>query len=263
MAQLHELLAVEKGLLTQLSVLTADTAGKFQKEQFFKGHNKTLKMIADSPENQALEVSNTEFKALPTTVVETLEYYAEHWAKAEDIIFRKNKTNQSAASDLYFGGAVIAREVPVDELLGLEVRLTNLRGMLTQMPTLDASKVWDADTSTGRTAWKARNPDVTTKTEKKTTPVVLYEATDKHPAQIKEINQDVVVGTNTTISYSGAATSLQKAQVLRNVDELIGEVKKARMRANTSVAVEDSIGDTLISRILAPLNEQSTNVGVR
>lgn len=220
-------------------------------------------MIADSPENKALEDSNTESKALPTTVVETLEYYAEHWVKAEDIIFRKNKTNQSAVSDLHFNGEILVKDVPVDELLGLEVRLTNLRGMLTQMPALDASKVWEPDSSTGCLAWKARNPDVTTKTEKKTTPVVLYEATDKHPAQIKEINQDVVVGTNTTINYSGAATSLQKAQVLRNVDELIGEVKKARMRANTSVAVEDSIGSALISRILTPLNEASTNVGNR
>jgi len=263
MTQLHELLAVEKGLLSQLSVLTQETIGKFQKEQFFKGHNKTLKMIAEGPENKALEDSNSEFKALPTTVVETLDYYSEHWVKAEDIIFRKNKTNQSAASDLYFNGEIIARDVPVDELLGLEVRLTSLRGMLAQMPTLDASKVWDGDTSTGRTAWKARNPDITTKTEKKTTPVVLYDATDKHPAQIKEITQDVVVGTNTTINYSGAATSLQKAQVLRNVDELIGEVKRARMRANTSVAVEDSIGGVLISRILAPLNEPSSNVGTR
>ena len=57
--------------------------------------------------------------------------------------------------------------------------------------------------------WVGTNPEVTTKQEKIISPVVLYEATDKHPAQIKEISKDIVVGSFTKTVSSGAITSRQ------------------------------------------------------
>ena len=47
------------------------------------------------------------------------------------------------------------------------------------------------------------------------------------------VEKDVVVGTFTNIKLSGAATTLQKAQAIELVDDLIAATKQARMRANT------------------------------
>ena len=62
MAQLHEILCVEKTKTSQANKLLEETQSKFKKEHFFQGHVKTLKMIVDSPENEALEDANRDIK---------------------------------------------------------------------------------------------------------------------------------------------------------------------------------------------------------
>ena len=142
--ELHEILAVSGTKTAAANKLLEETASKFKKEHFFQGHVKTLKMIADSPENTALEEANRDIKELPTTVVETLAYALSFWANAEDIIYAKDKTNQKACADLLYNGEVVAADVPVEHLLGLQVNLLSLRKVLAEMPTLDASKEWKA-----------------------------------------------------------------------------------------------------------------------
>ena len=250
MTKLHELLAVEKTRTAQATRLLQETQAKFGKEQYFSGHVKTLRMLADSPENAALEAAARDEKALPTTVVETLQYALNFWAQAEDVIFAKNLTNQSANSDLLFRGAVLVPNVPVDELLGLENRLETLRNVIGATPTLDASKEW-SPASSGRTgAYDADSTEVTSKTEKVMTAVVLYEATDKHPAQIERVTGDKVVGTFTRKVTSGAATTKQKADAIAIIDELLVETKQARQRANSVEASTDRIGSTITDLIL-------------
>ena len=208
-------------------------------------------MIKDGPENDALEKSGGDNRDVVTTVGETLGYLFEHWEKFEDTQFKKNITNQKATASLNIGEVGIA-EVPVDELMGLETRLTKLREIFHQIPTLDATKEWQKS-NVREGVWIASSPDVTTKTERIISPVVLYEATKEHPAQIEKVTRDEIVGTFTTVNFSGAATSLQKAMALRRIDELISEVKKARMRANSINVVDKKIGQVLADYLLEPL----------
>lgn len=250
MAKLHELLAIEKNRSNQANKLLEETGKKFQKEQFFSGHIKTLKMLVDSPENAAIEAAARDEKELPTTVPETLEYALKFWADAEDVTFQKNLTNQRANADLLFRGQVLVPNVPVDELLGLEVRLEILRRTIDHMPTLDASKAWEAANSGRSGEFVTTSAEVTSKTEKSMVPVVLYEATDKHPAQIERVTVDKVVGTFSRISTSGAATSKQKADAIAVLDDLLVEVKQARQRANSVEAATDRIGGKITSLIL-------------
>lgn len=249
--KLHEILAVEKTRTSAANKLMVETATKFQKSDMFSGHIKKLDMIEDNPQNAAISAAAYDSRELPTTVAETLEYALDTWAKAEDVIFTKNATNQVAVADLQFRGAIIATAVPVDELLGLEERITNLRKIMEFIPTLSAAVSWDKDTASGRLgAWRATHVEKTTKTEKVTVPVVLYEATDKHPAQVKESSTDKTVGTFTKINFSGAATSAQKAAVLVALDELLAEVKQARMRANSVDIVSRNIGKIITNIIM-------------
>ena len=213
MSKLHEILAVENTKKTALGKLIDDTKHKFGKFEFFQGLLKSLKMINESPENAALERSAAESRALPTTVHETLEYLMKYFSEYEDLQFQKNKTNQQAVADLMFRGELIHQGLPVDQLLGLEDRLTNLRKVADIMPTLPAAKEWEANDNGRKGEWKAVVQDRVVKTEKKTEAHVLYPATDKHPAQVEKFVRDVPVGEFIQINFCGAATSKQKAEV--------------------------------------------------
>lgn len=257
MTVLHELLAAEKTATNARDQLTKDTQDKFAKgDNYFAGFTKTLTLLGDDPSNSQIEAAARQDKELPTTVLTTLEYYLAFWAKAEDVLYRKNLTNTKAFATIEFRGKTIQENVPVDELMGLEARLGDLRKLATQIPTLDASKAWVQDTSAAQAGtWKTKTPGVTTKTEKITIPVVLYDATDKHPAQVKESTVDKIVGTFTQVHTSGATTAIQKANLLSVVDDLITAVKQARVRANAVPVIERDIGNTIVSLLMAPLYE--------
>lgn len=248
--RLHELLAIEKSSLSQSNVLMQETLQKFGKDHFFKGWIKRLKMIKDSPDNAALEQSAAEDREVPTTVYDTLKYVFDVWAKSEDVQMRKNLANQKASGELQLGSTTW--NLPVDELMGLENRLLKIRELFHAIPTLDATKTW-IPSAVKADVWQSAHPDVTTKTEKVTTAVVLYEATKEHPAQVKEVSRDDVVGAFTTTQFSGAISSIKKAEALSRIDQLIEEVKKARMRANCTEVPKESIGGALAEYILQPL----------
>jgi len=255
MGKLHELLAVEKTKLTAINHLIAETQNKFGKFDFFLGFTKSLSMIEETAQNTQIERAASEVRNMPTTVHETLEYVFKHWADTEDVLFQKNQTNRIAASTLNFRGEEIAKDVPVDELLGLESRLEVLRKVAQAMPTLPASQYWTADSQSGRKgSWRSTVPEIKTKTEKVMIPVVLYEATAQHPAQVKESTTDKTVGTFRTETTCGAATSAQKAEVITILDDLLAEVKKARMRANNVDHSKETIGAKLTKLIMAPFD---------
>ena len=259
MGRLHELLAVEKSKSAAVTKLITETFNKFGKFEYFQGHIRTLSMIEESPQNKALEAAAKEERKVPTTVHETLSYVMDFWKDSEDILFQKNVTNQGAVANILFKGDTLATDVPVDELLGLESRLETLRKLMDTMPTLSASVTWeDAYDLSGRKGyWKAIAPSVVVKTEKSSAPVILYEATKEHPAQVKEISVDKPTGTFTKLDFCGAASSSQKSEVIAIIDDLINEVKQARMRANSVEASTRKIGEDIIKLIMSPFNSQS------
>ncbi len=261
MSKLHELLAAEKTATNTRDQLTKDTENKFAKgENYFTGFTKILEMLGDDASNSKIEAAARQDKALPTTVVATLDYYLNQWSRTEDVLFQKNITNTTALADIEFRGNVIASNVPVDELMGLETRLSDLRKLATQIPTLDASREWELDSAAAQVGtWKSVMPQITTKTEKVVTPVVLYGATDKHPAQIEKVTTDKVVGTFTLSVISGATTAIQKANVMSVLDDLIIEVKKARTRANSVDVQVVQIGKTISDLIMGALTNAPAN----
>lgn len=253
MAKLHELLAAEKTVTAAWNTLYEETLKKFGNDHFFNGHSKSLKMIEDSPANEALELQAQDHKVVNTNVRDTLSYAFGLYLNAEQLQFQKNVTNASASADVQFRGEVVFHDLPVDQLLGLEARLGKIRQLYLAIPTLDASKSWTYDANSGN--WVA-DPEYTVKTEKIMVPVVLAEATDKHPAQVKESTRDNIIGKFTTVKRSGAVTALQKAEAIKIVDELLVEVKKARMRANETTVSNAEFGSKLIDLLMAPFKGQ-------
>lgn len=261
-AHLHELLAAEKTATNARDQLAKETLDKFNKgDSYFSGFTKTLDLHdGETPNKDQIESAARQDKALPTTVLTTLDYFFQFWSKAEDVLYSKNVTNTKAVADLVFRDKVIAEKVPVDELMGLEVRLTDLRKLATQIPTLDASKDWEVDTKAAQGGtWKGVHPIKTTRTEKITVPVVLYAATKEHPAQVKESNSDKVIGTFTQSVVSGSTTAIQKANMLSVLDDLIIATKQSRTRANSVEVQKVSIGKTITDLIMAPLLDAPIN----
>jgi hypothetical protein len=258
MTKLHELLAAEKTPLAAWHSVFEETLKKFGAEShYFSGYSKTLNMIEESAGNAATEAQAREEKPVTTTVYETLEYALDLYARVEDLQFQKNATNRLATGTVLFRGTPILTDLPVDELLGLESRLTKIRQLIAAVPTLDASKHWGMSVTAGPHVWVTRHPEETVKTEKQVIPVILHAATKEHPAQVQPIQKDVVVGKFVTIKRSGAATSLQKAEALKRIDELMVEIKQARMRANETIVFSETIAETLVPLLLEPFMSTS------
>lgn len=253
MAKLHELLAAEKTPTGAWNQLLADTLKKFgNPDQFYSGYSKSLSMIEESPSNAAVEAQAREEKPVITTVHDTLEYALDIFARAEDLQYQKNATNRKATGTVMWEGRPLLVDMPVDELLGLEARLTKIRELFAAMPTVDASKHWQPSPQ-GERVFELTFPEETTKTEKSVVPITLKEATKEHPAQVQVVTRDAVVGKYTTIKRTGAATALQKAEAIKRVDNLLVEIKQARMRANETEAVSDKVASKLVNLLLEPL----------
>lgn len=250
MSLLHEILAVESIRTKQFEALLEDAKRKFQKSsEYFTGYDKNLTLIADSPEKEAIERSSSESKSLPTTVYDTLDYLFNAFNVAEDVHFQKAVTNQLARADIITAdGVMIATDVPTDELLSLEKRLKVIRDLALTIPTVSATiNVVNHDTPH---VLVTAAPEVTTKTEVNEVPLTLSPATDKHPAQIKMQNVTKVIGSFSKITYFGAVTSQEKANVLSRIDNLISAVVEARQRANTTEVLVVQIGSAVSRYIM-------------
>jgi len=254
MSKLHELLAAEKTPTSAWNQLMEDTLKKFKNPpSFFNGYSKSLKMIEDTPANANVEAQAKEEKPVVTTVYDTLAYAFGIYATMEDLQYQKNATNRQATGTVMWKGQPLLVDMPVDELLGLEARLVKIREIMVAMPTLDASKYWVKNEQLGLNVWETKFPEETTKTEKQVIPVEMSPATKEHPAQVQAIGRDTVVGKFTTVSRCGSATAVQKSDAIKRVDDLMIEVKQARMRANETVAVTDKIADKVVALLLEPL----------
>lgn len=256
MTKLHELLAAEKTPNGAWNQVFDETLKKFKNQgHFYDGHSKSLKMIEDSAANKDIEAQAREEKPVTTTVYDTLEYALDVFGKAEDLQFQKNSTNARARGTVKWRGKPLLENLPVDQLLGLEARLAKLRQLYDAIPTLDATKHWTKAEQLGTAVWQTQFPEETTKTDKQIVPVVLSPATDKHAAQVQAVPKDIVVGRFTTIKRSGAATALQKAEAIKRIDELLIEVKQARMRANETDAEAGAVYPQLRDILLGALRE--------
>ncbi len=255
MTKLAEILASEKTPNAAWNTIWEETQKKFKNPtHYFDGHSKSLRMLDENAQNAAVEAQAREEKPVATSVFETLEYALNIWAKAENLQYRKNATNRFASGTVMWKGTALLSEVPIDELLGLEARLMRIKQLYMDMPTLDATKHWQSDPHAGVHMWELTYPEDTTKTDKQVIPITLKEATKEHPAQVQPISKDVVVGKFTLIKRSGAATTAQKADALKLIDELMMEVKQARMRANETKVPEGEIADALMTLLLSPFH---------
>lgn len=240
MAHLHEILAVETDQRKVAAQVREETTAVFKnKQELFV---ETVKELRYFDEDEAAKLNADEVVAMTTTVTEKLDWLREIQARYLDTYLQKEASNQNARADVILNDAVFLSDVPVTALLGMEKYLKDLRNVFVSIPTLRPGAVWEADPKFASLVYRARDKEVVYITKKTVRAVILTQATDKHPAQIEKVPEDVKVAKRLTTTWSGFLTSHHKAALLGRVDQLIQAFKQARQRANETDIVVREMG---------------------
>lgn len=236
MGKLHQLLAVEKDVKRTALKMMEEVKNLFKnKAERFNGlFRKYVKVDEDGPEYQP------ERKAMVTTVGEKLDYFLKRWRPYLELTIAKEETNASGnataevmVDDKSFG------TFNVTALLALEKNMELFIGAIREIPTLDPTHEWKLEDG----KYVSKHSEETQKTMKRSRPIILYEATKEHPAQVEMTTYDVVAGTWTSTRSSGKFSPKEKADLLERAEQFLLAVQKARSKANScDVKTFDSSG---------------------
>lgn len=232
--KLHELLAAESSLETQAAKVRTDLAETFQKKRHLFEEKRTTFQSAEEGRPAVIEAQSN----IQSSVSQELNWVSGHLTKALDASYQVAEANTKARADVVLddeAATVLLKDIPAIALLELEKRLSEIRELLSTVPTLDPAKSFEADTHKGEGVFKAR--EVTkNRTKKDVKVIVKYPATEQHPAQTELVAEDKVIGTISEQEWSSMFTPAQKSEVLDRAERLIRAVRRARSRANDTEA---------------------------
>lgn len=244
---MHQLLAVEPDIAKRAEALITEAMSTFGKADRFEGQVRKVELFDDARSRE----NTSDTKAVTTTVDEKLGFVIPEVERWFDSLLQKETANQIAKADLIVNGVTLAKDVPATFLLGMEKRLQVIRDrLLLTIPTLDPNLTWSSNPNLREGVVQSQTIE-NYKTEKVADVLTLAPATDKHPAQVKEITLDRNVGKIILVKHSGMWTVSRKAQVLSKIDSLIEAVKSARMVANDAVVPDVHIAGVMFKFILS------------
>ncbi len=241
MHKLNQILAIEKGIKTRVYREFTDLHQATQKPDLMNGFAKTFQPLKDGD-----EVFPPESKKVQFDHNEVLAQVSALLAELFDVTAAKDWANTAARADVVVDGRTLIKEVPAPYLLFLEKQLADLSTFVAKMAELDPADNWAPDPSTGL---HKTPPAQTHRTKKVQRALVLYPATEEHPAQTQLITEDVVSGYWTTVKLSGAIPAPKKKEILARIEKLSSAVKFAREQANAVEAPEHKLGQEVLAYI--------------
>lgn len=240
--QQNQIIAIEKGVKNRSKSSLTELYKAVQKPTLFAGKVKRFeKTDDDSPD---IPDDNVKVQMIAADVIDKAALFLTEFF---DVTATKDWGNCKARADIVVDGKAILEDVPVTYLLFLEKELSDLHTFVGAIPTLDTSYDWskDANSKLHKSA-----PVKTQRTAKVETPIVLYDATDKHPAQTQLITKDVVVGYWNTVEMSGALPIPDKEEFLKRIEKLQVAVKSAREKGNSTEVDKIEAGAKILGYIL-------------
>jgi len=241
MAKLNQILSIEKNKRTTLHSEISALHKAAQKSVLMTGHHKTF-----VPKQEESETFPDDTRKVQHRHDELIEQVCEHLAVLVNVTATKDWSNCRARADIVVDGQVFLEQVPVTFLLFLEKELNDLHTFVSKISELDPAETWTLDANSGQFR---SEPVKTAKTKKLQRPIVLYDATEHHPAQTQLITEDIVIGHWTTTNFSGAIPRPKKRKLLARITTLADAVKFARERANAMEADEQQIGRHVLDYI--------------
>jgi hypothetical protein len=228
--KLNQVVAVVSGQKGEAEKLLTECYHALQKGDLFAGLSRDYTpRNADDADTRPPERKNPQMSVgyLYKSVAAVL-------AKCWDSVATQDWGNCDARANVVVDGATLLDSVPVTHLLFLEHKLKDMQTLIEKMPVRDRAESWEYSRDADMYVSPVVRKDSTKKVNKA---IVLYQATDKHPAQTQLIQEDQVVGYWNERKFSTAISAQDKATMLAKVTKLAEAVKSAREEAN-SVAVE-------------------------
>lgn len=231
--KLNQVIAVEKGIKTRVYAEFTELHKATQKQELLDGFSKIY-----TPKEEGGDVLPPESKKVQYQGSQVMRQVAKILGELFDVTAQKDWANCSAAADVVVGDTVIVEKAPPTFLMFLDKQLSDLLKFVSAFGELDAAVDWNFDGATG--LYKSE-PIKTRRAEKKKRAIVLYDATDKHPAQTQLIDEDIVVGYWETTKFSGALPRPEKMAILERIQTLLNAVKQALEVANQQEAPSQAV----------------------
>lgn len=226
MAKVNQIVAIENGAKSQNHSRMSEIYKTVQKPELFYGFVKSYRKKDEEGEDLPGENKHV-VRRMDEVMAEAIDGLSDYW----QITARKEWSNCEATANVEVDGQVFIADAPVTFLLFLEKQLVDIRSLVNAFPTLEVSEDWSQDVNSG--LYKTPMTE-THRTKKIQRPIVLYDATEEHPAQTQMITEDVIAGFWQTTRHSGALPNPQKKAMLERVEKLIRAVKSAREAANST-----------------------------
>lgn len=244
MPKLNQIIAVEKGIKGRAEKELTEAHHGLKKADLVSGISKVYRPTSSDgeelpPQGNRVQVNVEDVLARTATILTELF----------DITATKDFANCSARADVEVDGKVLVPNAPVTYLLWLEKRLTLIHEFVKELPRLSESDTWVRDDQGG--GWMTPE-ERTHRTKKIPQAFVKAAATDKHPAQVDVVHEDVIVGWWHTVKRSGAVPAARVRQLLERVQRLQSAVKVARETANMSDAPKVETGKKVFDYLFAP-----------
>jgi hypothetical protein len=250
MTKLNQIIAILNGVKSTAAAEKTAVHQLVQKQALFQGVSRTY-----APREEEGYVYPAESQTVQVNAARAIESFIAAMSALLDTALTQDAANTEAKADIVIGANVIAADVPVTYLLFLEKQIGDIRTFVNAIPVLSIDKDWTYDRNKG--TWVS-TPRETTKTKKTTKFVVAYDATPEHPAQIREVTEDVVEGTWTTIDMSGALPQDEKLEIVKRVEALHQAIIKAREAANSIEVQQKQVAGALFGYLFDTM-PSSTN----
>jgi hypothetical protein len=230
MPKLNQIVAVVAGKKTRTEKALGDLNKLVQKPELFSGLSRVYE-----PAEENGEMLPPESKFPQKNVDEVITQARELLIGVIDAIATQEYGNTKANADVVVDDVTLLVGVPITVLLYLE-----------KLTVLDPTARWERSDSD---SMYRTSPMQTIRTKKVQKPLVLFPATDKHPAQTQLIIEDVTAGTWQTTHFSTALTATGKQALLARIIRLQDAIKVAREEANSAEVTQQKIADKVLAYI--------------
>lgn len=227
MTKLNQIVGLVVGAKSFANKQTAPLFQNVKKGDLFTGLTRRYEPLEDGGPTYA-----NEDKRVRLTVEEVLEDFSKPNSRLVDLILTNESANMEASADVELDGQVLIENAPVTFLMQFQKLLEQeVRGLIRDLPVVDSAYDWSA--APGERPGILQTEEFKQhKTKKIQEPIVLYPATDKHPAQTQLVTSDVLEGYWVQRRFSGEVTAARKKELTERVEKLIAAVNTAREKAN-------------------------------
>jgi hypothetical protein len=243
MAKLNQIVAVVAGKKTRVEKEFGELNKILQKADLFHGIARQYQPVDEDGEELPSERKDPQ-KSAKAIIRQARTILTD----IIDAVATQEYGNCTAKADVKVDGETILKQVPVTVLLYLAKQLDDLHTFVGNIPVLDPSDRWTYNAQDGT---YITDEIKTIRTKKVQKPIVLYDATEKHPAQTQLITEDITAGHWKTRKYATTLAATERQQIVDRIVKLQDAVKIAREEANSIPVDDQTIASAVLKFIFA------------